>query len=186
VQPIAGPFGERSTGSPTGSPEMVIPDRGTPPGVDPGAEGPCSLTIDPDMLEQIVAHLRGALPLEGCGLIGAVRTDDGIEARLFIPGSNADRSAARFTMEPAEVIAAFKSFRALGLELGAIAHSHPASPAEPSPTDLREAYYPEALMLITSFSGDAPDIRAWRILPPGTTPRWRECPIHLRAVFGPD
>jgi proteasome lid subunit RPN8/RPN11 len=34
----------------------------------------------------------------------------------------------------------------------AIVHSHVASPARPSPTDLREAHYPDALYLLVSLT----------------------------------
>ena len=45
-----------------------------------------------------------------------------------------------------------------------IFHSHVASPAEPSVTDIGLAFYPEALYLICSLAdADAPHIRAWSI-----------------------
>jgi proteasome lid subunit RPN8/RPN11 len=39
---------------------------------------------------------------------------------------------------------------AAGLDLAAIFHSHPNGPAEPSATDVAQAYYPEAAYLILS------------------------------------
>jgi len=66
-------------------------------------------------------------------------------------------------MDPAEVLAAFNDLEANGWTLGAIVHSHPATLPTPSPTDLREAYYPEALMLIVSFAADPPAMRCWRV-----------------------
>lgn len=66
-------------------------------------------------------------------------------------------------MDPAEVLAAFRDLDANGWTLGAIVHSHPATPPAPSPTDLREAYYPEALMLIVSFAAVPPVMRCWRL-----------------------
>jgi proteasome lid subunit RPN8/RPN11 len=66
-------------------------------------------------------------------------------------------------MDPVEVLAAFRDLDANGWTLGAIVHSHPATPPMPSPTDLREAFYPEALMLIVSFAAVPPVMRAWRL-----------------------
>ena len=64
------------------------------------------------------------------------------------------------------MVAAFKEMRASGwgLQRAVRPASHPASEASPSPTDLREAYYPDAIMLIVSFAGTAPGRRAvWRL-----------------------
>jgi proteasome lid subunit RPN8/RPN11 len=49
-------------------------------------------------------------------------------------------------------IAAMHPMREYGESLFAIFHSDPTSPAEPSPRDLAEAAYPEALYLITSLN----------------------------------
>ena len=120
--------------------------------------------VPESMMRQVIAHLESALPHEGCGLLAVPAGADWPgEAVTFYPGTNADRSSTRFTMDPAEVLAAFKDMRANDWELGAIVHSHPASPPIPSPTDLREAYDPDALMLIVSFAGPIPEARAWRI-----------------------
>jgi proteasome lid subunit RPN8/RPN11 len=51
-----------------------------------------------------------------------------------------------------------------GLELVGIYHSHPQSPAYPSPRDVDMAYYPEAAYLIVSLGEmEAPIMRAFRI-----------------------
>ena len=55
----------------------------------------------------------------------------------------------------------------------AIVHSHVDSPARPSPTDLRESHYPDALYLLVSLSASeaapdgSPGVRAWRIVDGG-------------------
>ncbi len=53
----------------------------------------------------------------------------------------------------------------------AIVHSHIASPARPSPTDIGLAFYPDALYVLVSLHPDEADavtgaagIRAWRIV----------------------
>jgi proteasome lid subunit RPN8/RPN11 len=132
------------------------------------------------MMRQVIAHLESALPHEGCGLLAVpAGVDWPGEAVKFYPGTNADRSSTRFTMDPAEVLAAFKEMRFSDWELGAIVHSHPASPPIPSPTDLREAYYPDALMLIVSFAGPIPEARAWRISGDPGDRQFAECPLSI-------
>ncbi len=127
---------------------------------------PALLRVGEDTRDDILAHLRRALPHEGVGLLavdGSVKRRGTMEAVRFYPGTNAEASASRFTMEPAEVIAAFREIDERGWRLGAIVHSHPLGPAVPSPTDLREGRYPDALMLIVSLASPVPDIGAWWI-----------------------
>ena len=51
-----------------------------------------------------------------------------------------------------------------GEELLAIYHSHPRSAApEPSETDVRLAYYPQAVYFIIGLAGPQPVARAFRI-----------------------
>lgn len=119
--------------------------------------------------DEIMAHLRSAIPHEGVGLL-AVGQDPRhssaavpVTAVRFFPGTNVDASATRYTMEPEEVIAALRTIRERGWHLGGIVHSHLTGPASPSAVDLREAHYPEALMLVVSFATSCPEMRAWLI-----------------------
>jgi proteasome lid subunit RPN8/RPN11 len=120
------------------------------------------LEIDDSTAAAILQHLRAALPNEGCGLLATVEDPGTSRVVRFYPGENIDRSATRFTMDPRQVMAAMDEIEARGWRLGGIVHSHPRTPATPSPTDLREAYYPEALLVIASFAA-APVLRAWRV-----------------------
>lgn len=137
------------------------------------------LILPAELRSEIVAHLRSSLPNEGCGLL-AIAAEGASTATRFYPGENVDRSPTRFTMDPATVIAAFKDMEARGWRLAAIVHSHPRTAAAPSQTDLREAHYPSALMLICSFAGAAPELRAWAISAPagGRRTILGERPIH--------
>ena len=133
---------------------------------NPAQLPPPSLRIDGVLWAGVVAHLRAALPNEGCGLL-AVALDDATRVTAFCPGDNVDASPTRFTMDPVAVLAAFREMDARGWRLGAIVHAHPATPATPSPTDLREAFYPAAAMLIVSFAGSEPVARLWAVGPAG-------------------
>ena len=120
------------------------------------------LVLDPALRAEIITHLRSALPNEGCGLI-AVASNQSNRAVQFYPGTNVDASPTRFTMDGKQVIDALRDMEKRGWRLGAIAHSHPLSPATPSRTDLSEALYPAALMVICSFMTETPELRAWAI-----------------------
>jgi len=123
------------------------------------------LRLDHVTYDAILAHLRAWLPAEGCGLLATTFNLDGDAERVerFYAGSNLHRSPTSFEMDPVEVVAALKDIEARGWRLGAIVHSHPITAAKPSATDLRQAFYPGALMVIVSFMDAQPDLRAWRV-----------------------
>lgn len=126
-------------------------------------ECPATLVLPPQIKDEIVAHLRSTAPEEGVGLLAVPSGSRGLDlvAVRYYPGTNQDRSTTRYTMAPSDVIRSFLDMEQRGWRLGAIVHSHPVGPATPSPTDLREFHYPEALMVIVSLAGDAPNLRAW-------------------------
>lgn len=132
-------------------------------------------------LEAAVGHLRRCLPHEGVGLIGGRPIANGIRLERFYPGTNVDASATRYTMDPAEVIAALADIERRGLCLGAIVHSHPATPPLPSATDRREAYYPDAVVLIVGFGGERVEVRGWRLPMAGTSAEPVEVPLVVRG-----
>jgi len=127
---------------------------------------PGRLIIPVTLAREMEASLRRALPQEGCGLLAGKREEGGAAIAVrYVAGTNLDASPLRYTMDPAQVARAFDEFERDGLSLVAIAHSHPEGPARPSPTDLREYHYPDALMLVADLSGERAHIRAWRIDP---------------------
>lgn len=125
------------------------------------------LVLPAAIRRRMLAHADAARPNESVGLLATVRDRDRLVARAWFPGANVDASPMRYTMEPRDVRAAVDRLSAAGWTLGAIVHSHPADPAVPSPTDLREFRYPDALMAIISLAADPPEIRAWRRSPGG-------------------
>jgi proteasome lid subunit RPN8/RPN11 len=153
------------------------------------------LILERRQFEQILTHLRASLPNEGCGLLATMRGDTlaGVEeperAVRFYPGTNIDDSVTRYTMDPMEVLAALRDMETNGWRLGAIVHSHPASPPTPSPTDLREAHYQGALMMIVSFAARDPVARVWAIDPPpidaaSSVAPFREAPLIVEDAVG--
>jgi proteasome lid subunit RPN8/RPN11 len=137
------------------------------------------LLLPDAMRRQIVQHLVRWLPFEGCGLLATVAEDNADRAAHFFPGSNVDFSSTRYTMDPKEVVRAMRSMRVHGWTMGAIVHSHPRSAAAPSRTDLREAYYPDARLLIVSFAGNAPEIGCWGLAGDREARAFQRAPIHV-------
>jgi len=129
------------------------------------------LYVPRSIRDEIMIHLLEAAPNEGVGLLAVgepFRDDDdlsAIEAVRFFPGTNIDRSPARYTMAPDEVVHALREMRNNGLRLGGIVHSHLRGPATPSATDIREANYPDALMMIVSFAAQPATTGVWRVVP---------------------
>ncbi len=124
---------------------------------------PSALRIDRRLLDTIVAHLRAEVPLEGVGLLATVAKGDTIRATRYYPGTNVDASPTRYTMDPVEVLGAFADMEANGWDFGAIVHSHPVSAPAPSATDLREAFYPDQLLLIFGLATEPPSVRSWSV-----------------------
>lgn len=107
-----------------------------------------TIDIPSDVWITMLDQVQSIFPQEGCGILGG-RED---RASLAIPIENELHSATRFRMAPAAQVEAMFKLDQLGLDLIAIYHSHPSGPAEPSPTDLAEAAYPDAAYLIWSPS----------------------------------
>ena len=111
------------------------------------------------LYDVMIAELRRASPNEGCGIIAT----SGERAVRLYPGTNVEASPARYQMDPVEVVTALLDIEARGWQMGATYHSHPAGPAWPSVTDLREAYYPQALTVIVSLAPPAPQVGAFAL-----------------------
>jgi proteasome lid subunit RPN8/RPN11 len=87
---------------------------------------------------------------EVCGLVGA--NAEGLPVSCYPVANSAETPDNRFLLEPGQQIAAMQQMRDKQESLFAIYHSHPSSPAEPSPTDIEQASYPDALHLIISLN----------------------------------
>ena len=121
------------------------------------------LVISQEQYRFMREHVEAERPLEACGLIAGIND----QAQKVVSISNILRSPVRFRMQPQEQIEAFTTFEAQEWELLAIYHSHPNGPGFPSPTDLAEAYYPEALSLIWSRLTGEWTCRAFRLVDGG-------------------
>ena len=112
--------------------------------------------------DAIIAHARAAAPQECCGLIGGATNG---RAQTIYPAKNvAADPLVTYEAAAEDLFAAQRAMRERGEQLLAIYHSHPrASTPEPSPTDVRLAYYPSAVYFIAGLGNDEPCLRAFRI-----------------------
>lgn len=115
--------------------------------------------IPQELIEQILAHLQENLPQEACGLLGG--KDHTFESWIPIP--NVLKSPTRYRMEPDSQLKAFLYFEENQKDLLGIVHSHPTGSDKPSQTDLKEAYYPEAIYFIFYRTDEQWQYKAFRI-----------------------
>jgi proteasome lid subunit RPN8/RPN11 len=117
------------------------------------------LRIDPSFWEIMRQDVILRAPEEACGLLAGLQ-DVVKEVRSL---TNILHSPVRYRMHPQEQYDAFISFEEQGWELLGIYHSHPLGPDQPSPTDINEAYYPDAIYLIWFGGSGAWSCRGFRI-----------------------
>lgn len=158
----------------------LIPSQSSTPHASP-----MTLVLPRAIRRRMIDQAITALPNESVGLLATVREGDQLVATAWFPGANVDASPQRYTMDPREVRAAVDRLSAAGWSLGAIVHSHPADPAVPSSTDLREFGYPDALMGIISLAENPPDIRAWRWRPSGVPDGQRVAEVAVQTQTHP-
>lgn len=113
---------------------------------------------------QLLTWAEACRPNEACGLLaGDGPPVAGGRATRFIPLRNAAQSPYRYLIDPQEQLTTMLELDDRDEVVWGIFHSHVASPAEPSVTDLGLAFYPESLYLICSLAGDDPHVRAWTL-----------------------
>jgi proteasome lid subunit RPN8/RPN11 len=118
-----------------------------------------TLTLLAQHYAALVAQAEADRPNETCGLLAG---KGGRVCRVY-PVENIRHSPTAYELQPAQQIAAFLDLEAAGWELSGIYHSHPAGPAEPSPTDIAQAYYPDSVYLIVSPAAVGWQVRGFKI-----------------------
>ena len=117
------------------------------------------MRIPKEIYGELLAHARDDAPNECCGLVGG---NDGV-AKSVYRARNAEASPLRYNLDPQDQFRIMTEMDERGEELSAIYHSHTASPAYPSQTDINLAAYPDALYLIVSLAEGEEPLRGYRI-----------------------
>jgi proteasome lid subunit RPN8/RPN11 len=113
--------------------------------------------------DELVQHARDASPEECCGYM---RVRDGRVDGVY-RGENVHESSKMYgyMLDPKSMLAAYKIDEDEDGAGVAVYHSHPASAARPSQTDINLAEYDNWLYVIVSLEhADDPDVRCWRIV----------------------
>ena len=118
-------------------------------------------------VDEMIAHAREDHPDEACGVIvGPEGSDD--PARL-VRMTNADRSPTFFRFDPGEQLQLAKELDAADEEIIVVYHSHTATEAYPSRTDISYAAEPQAHYVLVSTAESGRDegpvsVRSFRIV----------------------
>ena len=129
-----------------------------------------TLRLPKAMVDEMVAQALEELPNECCGIIAG---KDGAATKLY-RARNAEASPFRYSIHPLDLLRVEREADANGWEVLVIYHSHVASDAYPSATDIRLAQwpgsnppadlYPSAHYVLVSLKDrDAPVVRAFQI-----------------------
>jgi proteasome lid subunit RPN8/RPN11 len=121
------------------------------------------LTIDRALYDKIVAHARADHPDEACGVV-AGPAGTGRPERV-IPMANAERSPTFYRFDSMEQFQVWKEMDERDEEPVVIYHSHTATEAYPSRTDISLATEPGAhYVLVSTRADDSTEFRSFRII----------------------
>ena len=121
------------------------------------------LTISRDLYDKIVAHARKDHPDEACGVLAGPAGSDRPER--FIPMENAERSPTFYRFDSTEQFKVWREMHDRDEEPVVIYHSHTATEAYPSRTDISYASEPNAhYVLVSTRDPETTEFRSYRIL----------------------
>ncbi|MFE3798694.1 Mov34/MPN/PAD-1 family protein [Nocardia tengchongensis] len=136
------------------------------------------LVIRADLVEAMVAHARADHPDEACGILAGPEGADRPER--FVPMVNAARSPTFYEFDSDEHLRLWRELDTADEEPVVIYHSHTATEAYPSRTDVSFASEPNAhYVLISTRDPQVHDLRSYRILDGVVT----EEPVEIVAAY---
>lgn len=125
------------------------------------------LRIPRNLADEIVAHARRDHPDEACGVVAGPAGSD--SPQRFVPMLNAARSPTFYEFDSLDLLRLYRDMDDRGEEPVVIYHSHTATEAYPSRTDVSYAQEPHAHYVLVSTrecgNGDGPvEFRSFRIV----------------------
>ncbi|HSK27248.1 MAG TPA: M67 family metallopeptidase [Jiangellales bacterium] len=121
------------------------------------------LELRRDLLDAIIAHARRDHPDEACGIVaGPVGSD---RAERVVEMTNAERSPTFYRFDSMEQLRVWREMDDRDEEAVVIYHSHTATEAYPSRTDISLAQEPGAhYLLVSTRADDDVEVRSYRIV----------------------
>ena len=121
------------------------------------------LSLDRTIADAIVAHARRDHPDEACGVVAGAAGSD--RPTRFIPMVNAARSPTFYEFDSLDLLRLYREMDARDEEPVVIYHSHTATEAYPSRTDISYASEPGAhYVLVSTREPDVDEVRSFRIV----------------------
>jgi proteasome lid subunit RPN8/RPN11 len=121
------------------------------------------LVIRADLVDAIVAHARADHPDEACGVIAGPERSGRPERH--IPMMNAERSPTFYRFDSGEQLKVWRQMEEADQAPVVIYHSHTATEAYPSRTDVSYAAEPDAhYVLVSTRDPDSHELRSYRIV----------------------
>lgn len=121
------------------------------------------LVIRRDLVEGMVAHARADHPDEACGIIAGPEGSDRPERLIAM--INAERSPTFYRFDSGEQLKVWRGLDDAGDAPVVIYHSHTATEAYPSRTDVSYASEPDAHYVLISTRAPGQDqVRSYRIV----------------------
>ena len=121
------------------------------------------LTLDRATYDAIVAHAKRDHPDEACGVVAGPEGSDRPER--FVAMTNAAGSPTFYEFDSMELFQLYKEMDANDEVPVVVYHSHTATEAYPSRTDISYASEPEAhYVLISTRDAQEHELRSYRIL----------------------
>jgi len=121
------------------------------------------LTIDQATVDEIVAHARRDHPDEACGVVAGPAGSD--RPARFIPMANAAMSPTFYEFDSMDLLRLYREMDDRDEEPVVVYHSHTATEAYPSRTDISYASEPGAhYVLVSTREPDVEEFRSFRIV----------------------
>jgi [CysO sulfur-carrier protein]-S-L-cysteine hydrolase len=121
------------------------------------------LTLPATLRAAVIAHARADHPDEACGVIAGPAGSDRPER--FIPMTNAERSPTFYSFDSMEQLRVWREMDERDEEPVVIYHSHTATEAYPSRTDIAYASEPGAhYVLVSTRDPGQAEVRSFRIV----------------------
>lgn len=121
------------------------------------------LRIDREIVDAIIAHARRDHPDEACGVVAGAAGSD--RPTRHIPMTNAERSSTFYRFDSMEQLRVWRELDQRDEEPVVIYHSHTATEAYPSRTDVNLATEPGAhYLLVSTREPEVAELRSFRIV----------------------